>query len=98
MRILFVVLHTGYVRNYNGALRQLAARGHRIHIAYEVDRDRQGERLWVQRLAADCPGVTWGPTPERDKTVWTSWARLGRALLDYLRYLCLLYTSPSPRD
>ena len=87
MKVLFVVLHTGYVRNYNGALRQLAARGHRIHIAYEVDRDRQGERLWVQRLAEDCSGVTWGPTPEIDKTVWTSWASLGRALLDYLRYL-----------
>jgi hypothetical protein len=87
MRVLFVMHHSGYVRNYEGVLRQLAAEGHQVHIADELGRNKMGENSLGLRLAEECPGITMGRAALPEETYWTKAARTGRLLRDYLRYL-----------
>ena len=42
-RILFVMLHPGFVRYYDDALTALAADGHDVHVAFEITRRKLGE-------------------------------------------------------
>lgn len=68
-RILFVMLHPGFVRYYDGALQALAAAGHDVHVAFETSRAKLGEDVAVQRLGAATPRLTFGATPERGESV-----------------------------
>jgi hypothetical protein len=68
-RILFVMLHPGFVRYYEDALQALAAAGHHVHVAFEVSRTKLGEDVTAQRLAASSPRITCGTTPERSESV-----------------------------
>ena len=68
-RILFVMLHPGFVRYYEGALRGLAAAGHDVHVAFEVSRAKLGEDATAARLATWSPRLTCGPAPERAQSV-----------------------------
>jgi hypothetical protein len=68
-RILFVMLHPGFVRYYDGAIDALAAAGHHVHVAFEVGRSKLGEDVTAQRLATRSPRITCGPTPERAASV-----------------------------
>ncbi len=87
LRILFVMLHAGFVRNYDAALRQLARQGHTIHIVHELDRNKLGENVLLQRLVADCAAVTGSVARRREPGVWTVVVRSLRTFLDFLRYL-----------
>ena len=60
MRILFLARHFTYYRNFEGAIRDLARRGHQVHLAV----DREDGRAIAERLAAEWTGVTCGMTPE----------------------------------
>jgi hypothetical protein len=91
MKVLFVMLNGGYVRNYEGVIRQLAAEGHQIHIAMEVDRNKMNENVLAQRLAAETANVTVGLAAAPDDDHWFRAARSGRMLVDYLRYLAPQY-------
>ena len=64
MKLLFIARHYTYFRNYDFALRELAARGHQIHLAVEIV-DKLGAETAVQALARDCPGITYGMVPPR---------------------------------
>ena len=68
-RILFVMLHPGFVRYYDTALDALAEAGHDVHVAFEVSRTKLGEDVTARRLAARSPRITCGPTPERRESV-----------------------------
>jgi len=68
-RILFVMLHPGFVRYYDEGLQALAAAGHDVHVAFEVSRTKLGEDVTARRLAERSPRVTCGPTPERPESV-----------------------------
>lgn len=85
--ILFVMHHAGYVRNYQLALRTLLDRGHRVHVAIENNRNKFGENVQVERLAAAYSSLTFGPAPLRERDEWGATATALRTLLDYLRYL-----------
>lgn len=87
MKILFVMLHAGYVRNYDGVLRRLAADGHQIHIAVENARNKMGENALADRLVADFHNVTWGAASALGDDTLSGGARLLRLFVDYLRYL-----------
>jgi hypothetical protein len=87
LRILFVMLHFGYVRNYEGVLRQLAAQGHRIHIAAELARNKMGEDATGEALVRDFPQVSMGRAAVPEDGVWSRAAHIGRLLVDALRYL-----------
>jgi hypothetical protein len=68
-RILFVMLHPGFVRYYEGALHGLVAAGHEVHLAFEVSRAKLGEDETAMRLATWSPRLTCGPAPERTESV-----------------------------
>ena len=77
-RILFVMLHPGFVRYYEGALHALAAAGHHVHVAFEVSRTKLGEDETARRLAAHSPRITCWTTPERVESVREFLARADR--------------------
>ena len=85
MKVLFLGRHYTYFRNFESVLRDLARRGHTLHLA--VDREEAlGGLAMVEGLAAEFPSITYGVAPSRADDEW-SWVlnrvRLG---LDYLRY------------
>jgi len=84
MRILFLGRRFTYFRNFDSVLRELAARGHTIHLA--VERETDEGRPLVDRLTAECPGITVGIAPERAEDEWTWLAGRLRHGLEYLRY------------
>jgi len=86
-RYLFVMMHAGFVRNYESTLRLLVRRGHRIHIVYENDRNKLGENVVVERLAAELPEVTHGVAARREDGLWSRAAYTARTYMDFLRYL-----------
>lgn len=96
MKILFAMMHPGYMRYYQGALRVLAERGHRIHLAFDIPHKQAKDKLEL-RLAEEFPSVTTGQGPR-----WAGdWEGLARALawgMDYLRYFTPTYrTTPRLR-
>lgn len=92
MRILFVARHHTYFRNFDLAIRSLAARGHTIHLAVE-QRDKLGGIAAVEAMARDVAGVSLGQVPVRRVDTWSGAARRLRLGLDYLRYLDPFYDS-----
>ena len=87
MKILFVMRHGGYVRNYESVLRRLADEGHRVHIAVELGRNKMGEDALGQALARDIPTITMGRAPDPGDGVWPRAAQISRLLIDALRYI-----------
>jgi hypothetical protein len=85
MKILFLARHFTYFRNFESVLRELAARGHQLHLAVEQDETLGGTKL-VQSLVEEFPHVTAGVLPERPEDDWTWTATRLRLGLDYLRY------------
>jgi hypothetical protein len=83
--VLFLGRHYTYFRNFESVLRDLARRGHSLHLAVD-HADSLGGVAMVQGLAAEFPSITFGEAPGRADDEW-SWVlnrvRLG---LDYLRY------------
>jgi len=88
MRVLWVMRHSGYVRNFESTLRMLCDRGHRVHVAF------QGKVKYAALDPIDIAGqlsrqyrnFSHGEIPLRDD----GWGLLGREVrlgLDYLRYL-----------
>jgi hypothetical protein len=89
MKILFVLRHSGYVRNYESALRTLADRGHEIHLAFEHGWPHDFPEL-AEQLASGYESVTFGGIPDRFDTWWELAHRV-RYTIDYLRYLTPAY-------
>ena len=68
-RVLFVMLHPGYVRYFESGIRALAGAGHAVHVAFEISRDKLNESDVAARLATLTPLVTCGPAPDRTESV-----------------------------
>jgi hypothetical protein len=88
MKVLFVMRHSGYVRNFESTLQLLGERGHDVHLAF------QGQTKYAQldpagiaaQMATASARFTYGDAPTRTD----GWGLLGRELrlgVDYLRYL-----------
>jgi hypothetical protein len=86
MRVLFAALHLAHFRNFESAIRELAARGHQVHLAGDEPETLGGQSL-AERLAAECPGVTWDLLPQLEDEPWFDAARRMRTALDYVRVL-----------
>ena len=87
MKLLFFARHWSYLRNFESAVEELAARGHVVHLA--VDREESmGGRQMVERLVARYPDrLSMGNAPSRGVDGWSELARKIRLGLDYLRFL-----------
>jgi putative glycosyltransferase (TIGR04372 family) len=94
-RILFVMQHLGFIRNYEPTLRLLAERGHLIHIEHLEDRPGKGETAFAERLLRTCAGVTISRGAEYERGHWPAFARSVRVLLDYIRYFDSRYEHAS---
>ncbi len=95
MRILFVMRHTGYVRNFEWMLRLLAERSHRVHLGFEPDKGADDAASLAAQLAADTDGtITHGKVPPRDDR-WRSLVFGLRQSVSYLRYLAPPYDADS---
>jgi hypothetical protein len=91
LRILFVMRHAGYTRNFESVLRLLAERGHRVHIVLERERSENPQSPsqvpLIARLCDECPNLTYGLGPVLADDGWSATARAARQARDYLRYL-----------
>ena len=88
LRIVFSLLHSGYLRHYAEPIRLLCARGHAVHLAlYRPDAKDRGDDRLLERLLADCPTVTAAAAPRRRRVDgWRPFSWMVRALVDVLRY------------
>lgn len=85
MKVLFAALHLAYYRNFESVVHELAARGHRVHLASDEPETMGGLGL-ARRLAAEHDGlVTWDAVPVLDNERWFDAARRMRVALDYVR-------------
>lgn len=79
MKVLFVMLHPGFIRYYDSAIRLLSASGHDVQLAFEVTRDKLGEDLTARRLAESSPRIRCEATPSRGEGVNAFLARADRS-------------------
>ena len=98
-RVVFSLLHDGYLRHYAEPIRLLAERGHSIHISlYRHQEDLYKTPLLEELL--QLPTVTAGPMPRRPQNDgWRAIAWLVRVLVDVLRYADPRFdTAPALRE
>jgi hypothetical protein len=86
LKILFVLLHPGYARNYESTIRLLLDRGHRIHLGFSLPGKQASDHV-AERLASAYPGLTFSTAPKRESDGWRQIVWAVRALMDYARYL-----------
>lgn len=87
MRLLFSVNNFGFLRNFEPALRLLAARGHDLHLVAER-KDSVGGMKTIENLTRAHPGrVTFAYAPSRKDALWQPLAVQLRLCLDSWRYL-----------
>ena len=87
MKIFFSMRHPGTLRNFGSTIRELARRGHEIHLSF-VMQDRLGDGRLLWELTDDCPSVTYSElTKKTPYRFWLGLARGVRLWADYLRYL-----------
>jgi hypothetical protein len=92
MKILIVMRHSGYVRNFESTLRLLCDRGHTVLLGFQV-----GGTHWLldpddvtSEIAERYPRFARDVIPVRDDA-WGHVARDMRLAMDYLRYLAPEY-------
>lgn len=86
MKILFSVRHAGALRNFASTIRELARRGHQIHLALMMQDNLRDERL-LWEFSNDHLGITWAELWKNEPVrFWTALARTARGAADYLRY------------
>lgn len=85
MKILFVMRHPLYLRNYESTIRQLAEEGHDIVLAFTPLR-KHIETTLLDELTAEFASITAEWLPRRTDR-WHRLADGARRLRDFLRYL-----------
>ena len=87
MRLLFSVNNFGFLRNFEPALRQLAERGHTLHLLAER-KDSVGGTRTIEMLQRAFPDrITWAYAPSRKNEFWQPLSVGLRVCRDYWRYL-----------
>jgi hypothetical protein len=89
MRILFVLRHPSYLRNFTSVVTSLSAAGHRVHILFDAQ-GPAGEDELVKRLHSEHANITWQFIEQERKDIRLPWQALANRMrygCDYLRYL-----------
>ena len=88
MKIVWILLNGGFVRNYDGAIRLLASQGHDILLAYQTTRNKEGlDYIRGDRLKAEFPErIRVEQAPPSRTDAWGALTYAVRRLQDYLRY------------
>lgn len=88
MRVLLLMWSVNYDRLFEAALRELLARGHTVHVAFETDKEgRSGDARLFETLRSEYPALSWSAAPRRRKPLHAWWRRQLRLSIDLLRYL-----------
>ena len=87
--------HLGSLRVYEPVIRELAARGHELHLALGRA-EALGWTTALDNLLADCPTVTYSWGAASPAVFWAEAAKTIRVWADYLRYLAPAY-DPFPK-
>ena len=86
-KILLSVSHFGFLRNLEAGLRELARRGHHLHLLADR-KDALGGTRTVDNLIEEFPGAfTFGYAPSPKGSTWHALSIFLRLSLDYWRYL-----------
>ena len=86
MKILFSMRHSGALRNFASTIRELAQRGHQVHLVFMMQ-DKLGDGRLLWELSNDHANVTYSELGK--KTPWRFWLGLARGVRsasDYVRY------------
>src|SRR4029453_12795908 len=86
MKILFSMRHSGALRNYASTIRELAQRGHHVHLVFMMQ-DKLGDGRLLWELSNDHANVTYSELGK--KTPWRFWLGLARGVRsasDHVRY------------
>src|SRR5262249_13682450 len=99
-KIVFFILHAGFLRSYAAPIRELVARGHAVTLTFTRIEKDAGDSSLVHRLVAECAGVRYEVAPERSRyDMWRGIAWLDRAFADVARYTHPRYANaPALRD
>lgn len=99
LRILWFMLHSGYLRYFGPVVSLLADRGHEVHLAFSRVEKDEGDASLARDLAAAHPRITFGEAPLRSRgDGWRPLAGLVRGLTDLGRYVHPRYAdSPALR-
>jgi hypothetical protein len=88
LRILWFMLHSGYLRYFGPTVELLADRGHSVHLAFSRMEKDPGDARLVRELAGTLESVTVGDAPLRRRNDgWRPVAGLVRSLTDLGRYV-----------
>jgi hypothetical protein len=85
VRIFFSMWHLGSFRMHEPVIRDLAGRGHEIHVALGRA-EGLGWGKALDNLVADCPSVSWSWLAPPTAAFWAEIAKTIRLWADYLRY------------
>lgn len=85
-------MHFASFRNFESVVRDLAARGHQVHLMADEPESFGGD-AFVGRLAAEYPAISWGWAPPQADEPWFPFAQKVRYALDYVRFLDPRYAS-----
>jgi hypothetical protein len=86
VKILFCAQHFSYFRNFESTIRALSARGHRVRLIAD-ERESIGGEDFVERLANECPGLTFAFAPGLEGENWINFATKLRIGLEFVRFL-----------
>jgi FkbM family methyltransferase len=88
MKVVFVMRHSGYLRNFESTLRLMCDRGHTVHLALQIPGAHAllDAHDLAHELGNEYARFSRGAIPTRDDA-WGLAARDLRLSLDYLRYL-----------
>jgi hypothetical protein len=88
LRVLFILRHEGYLRNFEAFIRELDARGHETRIVFDKPSSEWNlEQDLAQELERASSGISIVEGPGRVRGARTARARHLRLALDFLRYL-----------
>ncbi len=83
MRILFVLHYPGYLRYFDSAIAELAARGHRVHLVFDAVHKQNEGLAGIPRGRR----ISHGESFPRGSPIWQPFARDLRQVADYVHYL-----------
>ena len=90
LRILFSMRNFWYVKLFDSVIKELAARGHHVHILAERGEHNEVARDWndaAAALAREYPEVTFDWAPLQIEDDWVDLRMMIRLSIDHLRFL-----------
>ena len=98
VRVFFSMHRLANLRLYESAIREMACRGHEIHMAFEEDTSSEtGWRPTLNTLRVEYPTITCSWLSPPLATFWNGLAMTIRLWTDYLQYPCPDYDSEPTR-